>query len=119
VIIGLGIDMVKVSRFRVRTEGVANRILSEQEFKFWRNKGSNSLEHLAGRFAAKEAFAKALGTGIGHKCSFHDIQIFNNNYGQPLVLWNEKISLVYKNLICNLSITHTKEYALANVVLEV
>ena len=70
------------------------------------------IEFLAGRFAAKEAFSKARGTGIGKDCSFQDIEILREPSGKP--------SLYFKGNQVNgfVSITHTKEYAAAQVILQ-
>ena len=68
------------------------------------------MDFLAGTFAAKEEYAKALGTGIGSELSFHDITIQADEKGKPFI--------ETEHGKCHLTITHTTEYAAAQVILE-
>ncbi|BAC12575.1 holo-ACP synthase [Oceanobacillus iheyensis] len=115
-ICGVGIDIIELNRMEAlieRNERFIERILTENEQrKFQRLSANRKVEYIAGRFAAKEAFAKAVGTGIG-KVSFKDIEIINNDYGAP----NMKVK-GYNDNVIHLSISHSKTYAVANVVLE-
>lgn len=112
---GIGLDIIEIERIEkamVRTDKFKNRILSERELAiFTTYSSSRKVEFLAGRFAAKEAFSKALGTGIGATCTLHDIEILRGDAGNPL--------LYYKGELVNgfVSITHTKQYAAAQVIL--
>lgn len=112
---GIGLDIVEIERIQKISSSqlkFAERILTEYEQAIYSNlSGGRQLEYLAGRFAAKEAFSKALGTGIGKEVSFHDIEIKNDNRGKPI------ISKPFSQGI-HLSITHTKEYAAAQVIIE-
>lgn len=114
---GIGIDIVEINRLaRVlnRQPRLPERILtlSEQDI-FNALSEKRQLEFLAGRFAAKEAFAKAYGTGIGRHLSFHDLEIQKDEYGKPFI----KSKKTMGDQV-HVSITHTKEYAAAQVLIE-
>lgn len=112
---GIGLDIVETERIikaMTRTEKFKDRILSEQERALYTaHTESRKVEFLAGRFAAKEAFSKALGTGIGKDCALQDIEILRGTAGNPV--------LYFKGELVNgfVSITHTKQYAAAQVIL--
>ncbi|WP_261134154.1 holo-ACP synthase [Bacillus sp. Marseille-Q3570] len=115
-IIGIGIDIVEIQRIKRTNERqvkFAERILTEAELVCFRSlEQRKSIEFLAGRFAAKEAYAKATGTGIGGELSWKDVQILANEAGKPVIEdgkadWNTYVS-----------ISHSKEYAVAQVILE-
>ncbi|MFJ7827178.1 holo-ACP synthase [Psychrobacillus sp. NPDC096623] len=115
-ITGIGLDITEIERIKsisFRTSKFKERILTEKE-RFQLNELSESrqIEYLAGRFAAKEAFSKALGTGIGKDCSFQDIEILKESSGKP--------TIYFKGIKLNglVSITHTKVYAAAQVILQ-
>ena len=89
-IIGIGTDMVDINRVeelceRQTVENFAKRILTETELTQFETRSSKPETYLAKRFAAKEAIAKAFGTGIGAELSFQDIEISNDEKGKPLV----------------------------------
>ena len=112
---GIGLDIIEIERIEkaiARTDQFKNRILSDRELAIFATySSSRKVEFLAGRFAAKEAFSKALGTGIGSTCRFHDIEILRGDAGNPV--------LYFKGELVNgfVSITHTKQYAAAQVLL--
>ena len=113
---GIGLDLVELARIQTvyeRNPRFAERILSvrEQE-KFQKLSEGRKLEYLAGRFAAKEAFAKALGTGIGTKCTFQQIEVLNNDIGKPILYFQQKLVNGF------VSITHTQSVAAAQVILQ-
>nr|WP_263323817.1 holo-ACP synthase [Neobacillus sp. Marseille-Q6967] len=111
---GIGIDIVELSRIEMlvnRQSKFADRILTVKEKqRFDQLTARRRIEYLAGRFAAKEAFSKAQGTGIGEHLSFQDIEIGNDTAGKPVI-----IKPVTKG---HLSISHSKEYAVAQVIIE-
>ena len=72
----------------------------------------------AGFWAAKEAFSKALGTGIGSECSFFDISISKTPKGAPFLTLNEKLMQNFKIKDSSLSITHDGDYAIAVVAIQ-
>ncbi|HSI67969.1 MAG TPA: holo-ACP synthase [Planococcus sp. (in: firmicutes)] len=114
-ITGIGLDIVELSRVRrldKRSSKFRERVLTEGELEEYAVRNENrKIEYLAGRFAAKEAFSKAYGTGIGKACTFHDIEVQKQSNGKPVIYFKQKeLGLV--------SITHTSEYAAAQVLLQ-
>lgn len=115
---GIGLDIVELNRMekKIHHEKFVGRILTEKEKeRFLQLNANRKIEFLAGRFAAKEAYSKALGTGIGKGVSFLDIEILNNEAGKPVL--HDK-SRQNREKIVHISITHTKEYAAAQVIIE-
>ncbi|PEE40027.1 holo-ACP synthase [Bacillus pseudomycoides] len=114
-IIGIGIDIIELNRIEKMLDGklkFMERILIEEERSVASKlKGNRLVEFVAGRFAAKEAYSKALGTGIGKEVSFLDIEIKNDDRGKPVLIANTEH-------IVHLSISHSREFAVAQVVLE-
>lgn len=114
-ITGIGLDIVELGRVRrldAKSAKFRERVLTGNELAEYELLSDNrKTEFLAGRFAAKEAFGKAKGTGIGKMCSFHDIEIRKDLNGKPSVFFREQEDGL-------VSITHTKEYAAAQVLLQ-
>lgn len=112
---GIGIDITEIGRIKQileRQPRFPERILTDHEIKrFEQLKGLRKIEYFAGRFAAKEAFSKAYGTGIGNNLSFLDIEISVDKAGKPIIT-----SPFSKGV--HVSISHSKEYAIAQVVIE-
>ncbi|USG68322.1 holo-ACP synthase [Brevibacillus ruminantium] len=125
-ILGIGTDIVEITRIHTlvkRQPQLLNRIFTESEREQMAGKGEVRLaEYVAGRFAAKEAGAKALGTGIGKTVGFHDMQIISTPSGKPEMTISEaacqRLGRNAEHLRVHLSISHSKEYAVAQVVLE-
>ncbi|AYC30367.1 holo-ACP synthase [Paenisporosarcina cavernae] len=114
-ITGIGLDIVEIPRIRellLKSDKFYRRILTGAEQEMWKDfSDSRKVEFLAGRFAAKEAFVKAVGTGIGIEYSFQDIEIQKEATGKPfLVVKKKKVNGF-------VSITHSKEFAAAQVIL--
>ncbi len=123
-IYGIGTDLVNIERVKKilskNRDGFVKRVLSEHEQALFANK-ADSAAYCAKRFAAKEAFAKALGTGIGRVVSFQDLTVRNNENGKPHFIVSEKLRqfLVEKNIKqAHLSISDESQNAIAFVVLE-
>ncbi|MBT2644368.1 holo-ACP synthase [Bacillus sp. ISL-41] len=114
-IIGTGIDIVEIDRIRKLAESqprFPERVLTEKEREVYKQYNERrGIEFLAGRWAAKEAFSKAKGTGIGKELSFMDIEIEHDPYGRPIVVkpYLEGV---------HLSVSHSEHYAIAQVVIE-
>jgi holo-[acyl-carrier protein] synthase len=124
VIYGVGTDIINIERVEhilsKNRDGFVRRVLSDHEQLLFANKG-DSASYCAKRFAAKEAFAKALGTGIGKIVSFQDLTIRNNDSGKPYFIPSEKLRLYLlgKNIKhAHLSLSDEKFNAVAFVVLE-
>lgn len=115
-IVGTGVDLIEIDRIKDANQNnsrFARRVLTDEEHDIYLTyKGQRQVEYLAGRFAAKEAFSKAMGTGIGQTVSFQNVCILNNDRGQPQVVQSP-----YEGRI-HISISHTHHYALAQVILE-
>src|SRR5690625_3907677 len=113
---GIGIDIVEIKRIEQlvnKSERFPKRILNENElieYSKLRNK-RRKYEYLAGRFAAKEAFSKALGTGIG-EVRFKDIEISSTQLGAPLLRADG-----YRQEQLHVSISHSELYAVAQVII--
>ena len=123
-IYGVGTDIVNIERVKKilskNRDGFIKRVLSEHEQALFTNK-ADSAAYFAKRFAAKEAFAKALGTGIGREVSFQDLTVRNNENGKPHFIPSEKLRqyLVENNIKqAHLSISDESQNAIAFVVLE-
>jgi len=112
----IGIDLIKIDRMARLMEKydrkALERFLSDAEITLIK-----SPRNAAGFWAAKEAFSKALGTGIGSECSFHDIQLSKTAAGAPQVGFSDKIATNFHLKEAALSITHDGEYAIAVVTL--
>ena len=114
-IVGHGIDIEELASIQNAVEkrkGFAQRVLTDKEMeRFSSLKGRRQVEYLAGRWSAKEAFSKAMGTGIG-KLSFQDLEILNNERGTPYFSKSPFSGKVW------LSISHTDQFVTASVILE-
>lgn len=113
-----GIDLVEIDRIRMSVERDARflmRFFGEEERKLFT--AANATERIAANFAAKEAFAKALGTGIiGFELK--EVQALRDEKGAPYFYFCGKAAKIVqeRNLIFSLSLSHTKHYATAMVV---
>jgi holo-[acyl-carrier protein] synthase len=123
-IVGIGTDIVEIARIseqRARLgDRLARRVLTESELTTYLQ-SKQPERFLAKRFAAKEAAAKALGTGIGRGVSFQHIHIDNDDNGAPLVSFTDGALARLKQLSGSrgfISIADEKHYAVATVVLE-
>ncbi len=125
-IYGIGVDIVELKRIeqilKRSPDSFIQRILTPKEQETLPQEGRRRIEYVAGRFAAKEAAAKALGTGIGKTFSFLDCEIVKNEMGKPFLMVSDKTRQVLTldaSLQAHISISHSKEYAIAQVVLEI
>ena len=125
-IYGSGIDIIDINRIRRVIDKYGNRFkkrcfsISEIERS---EKRFNSIESYAKRYAAKEACAKALGTGLARGVFWKDIIIANNQYGKPSVKLHGKAKKIFNNINkksntkIEISLSDEKEYAIANVII--
>ena len=125
-IFGIGTDIVNIKRMEhsLKKHGFSfkNRIFSKKEISYCEKK-KNSSSFYAKRFAAKEAFTKALGTGIRKGVNLKNIEITNNVYGKPLILLKGNLSSYLKKKIksskydIHLSLSDDKPWAQATVII--
>lgn len=123
-IFGTGIDIVDISRFerfvRDNNNLLFNRLFTPQELAYCVNK-KRSAQHLAIRFAAKEAFLKAMGTGLRDGLAWRDMEVVNDQSGKPeLKLTGKAEELFHQNSLVRifLSLSHDGNSAIASVILE-
>ena len=123
-IVGTGIDIAEVPRIREAIERhgqrFLNRIFTEGEIQYCESK-ANRVERYAARFAAKEAGMKAIGTGWNHGVRWRDIEVARKPGGRPTLLLHGKAAEFANKLGAiniALSITHTADQAMAQVILE-
>jgi holo-[acyl-carrier protein] synthase len=123
-VIGTGIDLVEIKRIQESMDRYGQRFLdriytaAEQAYCLRKRK---SAESLAARFAAKEAGAKALGTGISHGVGWLEIEVVREASGRPTVQYHGRAAEIAARLgvaRAALSITHTAELAMASIILE-
>ena len=122
-IFGVGTDMVTVSRMEEALgrhgERFAERILTPGELAEFR-RAPHAGRFLAKRFAAKEAFSKAYGTGIRPPVGFHSVFIEHDQFGKPLFGYAGELAQLMptRELVAHLSISDERDHALAFVVME-
>ena len=123
-IVGTGIDIAEVPRIREAIERhgqrFLHRIFTEGEIQYCESK-ANRIERYAARFAAKEAGMKAIGTGWNHGVRWRDIEVARKPGGRPTLLLHGKAAEFAARLRAvniALSLTHTAEQAMAQVILE-
>ena len=123
-IIGSGIDLVEISRIQQSLDRFGERFLkrvyttAEQAYCLRKRKAAESL---AARFAAKEAAAKALGTGISHGVNWLEIEVIRESGGRPALKFSGRAAFFAERLHVvrsALSLTHSNDLAIASVVLE-
>ena len=125
-VLGIGIDIVDNYRVKKlllnKKSSFENKIFTNNEIAYCKKK-SNVTNCYSKRFAAKEAFVKALGTGFRKNINFKDIEVVNNHYGKPYLLINKRVinkiktSFKVKKFNILLSISDEKKYAIASVII--
>ncbi len=123
-ILGIGIDITEVDRVRVIMERYGDRFLQRiftgNEIRYCSSK-RNVAERLAARFAAKEAASKALGTGMRRGISWRQIEVGHAPGGRPTLLFSGEAARFAARLAVrqiSLSLSHTADHAIAQVILE-
>ena len=120
-IAGIGTDIIEIERMAraIKNEHFIERVFTEQEIKYCDSRGRQRAASYAARFAGKEAFFKALGTGI--VCSLTYVEILNDDLGKPCVtLHDEAEKLINQRSIekIHISLSHSRDYANAICVME-
>jgi holo-[acyl-carrier protein] synthase len=123
-ILSIGIDIVEVYRIAetlARTPRFTERVFTETERAYCDAKGVAAPQSYAGRFAAKEAFLKALKTGWRGKITWHDIEIISDDDGVPWLRNSGEAATLFEKtgaVRSHISISHTAEHAVAQVIFE-
>ncbi|MBY0529471.1 MAG: holo-ACP synthase [Rhabdochlamydiaceae bacterium] len=118
-ILGMGNDIIEIDRIRESIDQHGYRLISrlfttkEQDYCF---KYKDPVPHFAGRFSAKEAIVKALGTGFGEHASWLDFEILNDPAGKPVVTFSEKLKAKLTGTKMLVSISHCQLYVTATAL---
>jgi holo-[acyl-carrier protein] synthase len=124
VIVAIGIDIIEVARIRevlLRTPRFADRVFTAAERAYCDGRGAVSAQHYAARFAAKEAALKALQTGWRGGISWQDVEVAARESGAPYLIFHGQVLEIFRKFestATHLSISHTSQHAIAQVVLE-
>ena len=124
-ILGIGVDIIENNRIKnsIKNSNFLKRIYSAKELR-QSKLSKNKTNFFAKRFAAKEALAKAIGSGFRNNLNFADIEIINDKMGKPYYLENNKIKNLIKkkfnvkNFECFLSISDEKKYSTAFTIIQ-
>ena len=125
-ILGIGVDIVQNKRIRIllRNKDFIKRTFGKNEIRISK-KNVNKTNYFAKRFSAKEALAKALGTGLRNNLNFKDIEILNDKLGKPYYFKSNKINKIIntrfniRKFDLFLSISDEKDYSIAFTILQV
>lgn len=123
-ILGTGIDIIEVPRIAASIERFGERFLrrvfTPNEIRYCESK-KNRVERYAARFAAKEAALKALGTGLRHGISWQQVEVGREHGGRPTIIFSGVAANYFREMGAKrmaLSISHTEQQAIAQVILE-
>ena len=124
-ILGIGVDIVENKRIQksIKNSVFKKRIYTSKEL-YQSKSVANKVGYFSKRFAAKEAFSKALGTGFRMNLNFKDIEVMNDKMGKPYYVKNKKITKIIqkkfkiKNYKCFLSISDENNYSTAFVIIQ-
>ena len=123
-IVSIGIDIIEVARIRevlLRTPRFVERVFTPAERAYCDSRGAVAAQHYAARFAAKEAALKALQTGWRGGISWQDVEISARESGAPYLIFTGQVLEVFKKFgatATHLSMSHTTQHAIAQVILE-
>jgi holo-[acyl-carrier protein] synthase len=124
VIVSIGIDIIEVARIRevlLRTPRFRERVFTPAEQDYCDSRGVAAAQHYAARFAAKEAALKALQTGWRGGIGWQDVEIAARESGAPYLIFSGEVLTIFEKFgatATHLSMSHTSEHAIAQVVLE-
>lgn len=120
---GHGVDLVSIARIRKILEKEGNhfehRVFSKGEIEYCRGK-KDPYPYFAARFAAKEAYGKALGLGLGPSGDFNEIEVVHNSAGAPAIRVSGRAEEIFRDFGANhifLSLSHEGDTAMASVIL--
>ena len=117
-IIGLGTDSIEIERIRkaVAKKNFRDNVFTQAEQAYCQSRGKNSAASYAARFAAKEAFFKALGTGI--LMPLTDVEIVNDERGAPKINLHGKVEALTDGKKIFISLSHSRDFATATCIIE-
>jgi len=124
VIVSIGIDIIEVGRVSQvigRTPRFVARVFTAGERAYCDARGVNSAQHYAARFAAKEAALKALKTGWSGRIGWQDVEVIRQGSGEPGLAFHGEAREIFRRTgatLAHLSLSHTSEHAVAQVILE-
>ena len=110
-----------MSQVIARTPRFVARVFTEGERAYCEGCGANAAQHYAARFAAKEAALKALKTGWSGGIKWHDVEVIRQEAGEPALLFHGEAREIFRRTgatLAHLSMSHTAEHAVAQVILE-
>ncbi len=116
---GIGTDIIEIARIAKLIKKHRNRFLEKvftPEEMAYCSSFKDCEKHFSGRFAAKEAIVKALGTGLGEKISFKDLSVLNDARGKPYVCCSNLLKERFEEPTLEISISHCRTYAVAVAV---
>ncbi len=120
-IVGIGTDIVEVERIKSAIEKYGlrflDRVFTETEQKYCESFNSTKYLHYAARFAAKEAFSKAIGTGITQGFKFKEVGVENEKSGKPLIRLSGELKDKWQKYHIDVSLSHTGDNALAYIII--
>lgn len=119
---GIGIDQIEVERVfqRISNDAFKKKVFTQKEINYCESQGIPA-QHYAARFAAKEAFFKALGTGWSGQLEFFEVEILNDQSGKPYIFLHGEAKGIAQEQQVNhihISLSHLKSVAAAVVILE-
>ncbi len=121
-IFGIGTDIIEVKRIQEIAEKYGDkflkRIFTEREIEYCNSFNDTKYIHFAARFAAKESFSKAIGTGITQGFKFKEFGIINESSGRPIEDLSGDLAIKYSQYKFHISLSHTEDNAVAFVVME-
>lgn len=122
-IIGLGVDIVEISRIKSAVirwkEAFLKRVFTDNEIIYSQNK-KFAYQHLAARFAAKEAVLKAIGDASIQRIEWHNVEVLNDEFGKPYIRLSGEAQKIKKSRNITdiiISMSHTHKVAVANAIL--
>ena len=123
-IFGTGLDIIEIERIRKSLEKYSERfeekVFTQDEIDYCRAQ-ADPARHFAGRFAVKEAVSKCLGTGISGGVAWKDIEVLQKESGQPILKLTHKTKELFDHHKLNaihISISHARDFAIANAIAE-
>ncbi len=121
-IIGIGTDIIEVSRIKAIIEQYGQRFLDRiytpVEQAYCESFNDTKYLHYAARFAVKESFSKAIGTGLTRGFKFKEVGIENEKNGKPIVVLDGKLKKKWGHCKLHVSLSHTEENAVAYLIIE-